>query len=97
MTASGRGLGLAIAQELAQEGVRVVLAARSAAKLHPRYKVLLSPRRGRRMRALHLMEPGPGGVDRIVQQAEDQLGPIDILVNNSGGPETASFSVTKRQ
>ena len=33
VTASGRGLGLAIAQELAQEGVRVVLAARSAANL----------------------------------------------------------------
>ena len=27
-----------------------------------------------------------------MQQAEDQLGPIDILVNNSGGPETASFA-----
>ena len=91
VTASGRGLGLAIAQELAQEGVRVVLAARSAANLaHVTSSIIAKT--GAEIVGLTYDGTRTEDVDRLVQQAEDEFRLIDILVNNSGGPGTASFA-----
>ena len=77
VTASTRGIGLAIAQALAAEGARVAIAARTAADVKRTAESL-----GGLGIAVDLMaEEGPR---RAVDETVDGLGPIDILVNNLG-------------
>jgi 3-oxoacyl-[acyl-carrier protein] reductase len=73
------GLGLAVATALAHEGARVVLCGR----------------RGERARELAAGLPGAAGlavdltrdgVDGLVADAEATIGPLDVVVLNSGGP-----------
>ena len=82
--AAGGGLGGAIAQSLAREGVRVVAADIDEAGLSRTVDrgsaegLTITPR------TLDL-----GDVDALpgfVQHATDEFGPISILVNNTGGP-----------
>lgn len=70
---ASRGLGAAIARELANEGVRVLGVARNpdAACDWP-------------MLAADLARPGAAKL--IANHAQRELGGVDILVNNSGGP-----------
>ena len=77
VTASTRGIGLAIAQALAAEGARVAIAARTAADVKRTAESL-----GGLGIAVDLMaEEGPR---RAVEETFNGLGPIDILVNNLG-------------
>jgi 3-oxoacyl-[acyl-carrier protein] reductase len=73
------GLGLAVATALANEGARAVLCGR----------------RGERARELAAGLPGAAGlavdltrdgVDGLVADAEAAIGPLDVVVLNSGGP-----------
>jgi len=81
--ASG-GLGAAMARALAAEGANVVLAARNEASL----AALATERAGHGVRT-HAMAwdlADLAGHAARVAAAEAALGPIDILVNNTGGP-----------
>ncbi|MFJ8926256.1 MULTISPECIES: SDR family oxidoreductase [unclassified Streptomyces] len=75
VTGAGRGIGLAVVQALAAEGVRVVAAARTAA---PEWKAA-----GAIPVTVDLSDPA--GAERLVTEAVAELGGIDILVNNIGG------------
>lgn len=77
VTASTRGIGLAIAQALASEGARVAVAARTAADVRRTAETL-----GGLGIAVDLM--AEGGPRRAVEETVNRLGPIDILVNNLG-------------
>ena len=77
VTASTRGIGLAIAQSLSREGVRVAVAARTAVDV----KQIAASLDGLGVVADLMTEDG---CRRAVAEAEDGLGPIDILVNNLG-------------
>jgi NAD(P)-dependent dehydrogenase (short-subunit alcohol dehydrogenase family) len=79
VTGASRGIGLAIAQELAREGCHLHLAARTAADLDAARKQILSARRvGVTCHALDLAAPGT-----MAQLARD-CGDVDILINNAG-------------
>src|SRR5918998_5664673 len=81
--ASG-GLGGAIAVRLAQEGVNVAAAGRSADRL----AATVSEVEAAGAKALPLVWD-LGDLERIepsVAEVERALGPVDILVNNTGGP-----------
>jgi 3-oxoacyl-[acyl-carrier protein] reductase len=84
VTGASRGIGRAIALELAREGARVAIAARGA------------PGLDEARRATEAAGPGPhlavacdvttdAGVDALVSGAVDRLGGVDLLVNNVGG------------
>lgn len=82
ITGGGRGLGQAIAEALADAGAAVAVAARSereiakvAADLHAR---------GGRAMAVTCDVTDSASVDAAFACAEQQLGPISILVNNAG-------------
>ena len=72
-----RGMGLAIARALAAEGVAVTIAARDEAAL-AEAAVAVGP--GTRTVALDLALTG------TFERFAARVGPVDILVNNTGGP-----------
>jgi 3-oxoacyl-[acyl-carrier protein] reductase len=82
---ASRGLGAAIATVLAAEGARVALAARPSEELTTQATGL-----GGVVVAADLSIPdGPAAA---VADAVAQLGGLDLLVINSGGPPTGSFA-----
>jgi NAD(P)-dependent dehydrogenase (short-subunit alcohol dehydrogenase family) len=75
VTGASKGIGLAVAEELAAEGALVVAGARTAGALQDLRNVTPF--------AVDLVDPdGPG---RLVAAAIEQHGRIDVLVNNVGG------------
>lgn len=82
ITGGGRGIGRAIAEALAPYGVNLVITARSAREVHDTTAVL---------RALGADALGvtadvavADDVRSLVDQAVDEFGTVDILINNAG-------------
>lgn len=92
VTGGSRGIGKAIALQLAREGVDVVLAARGLAALKDA-AADLAAQTGRRILGIPVDTANKASVDAMVQGAIDALGGIDILVNAAalpGGISTAT-------
>ena len=91
VAAASRGLGKATAQAFANEGARVVIAARGEATL---VEAAQEIRRATKsdvlgVRAdLSIAEE----IESLVSTAQDAFGTIDILVNNAGGPKAGTFA-----
>ncbi|MFM9448321.1 SDR family NAD(P)-dependent oxidoreductase [Streptomyces acidiscabies] len=75
VTGGSRGIGLAIARALAGEGARVVCGART----------VTAEALGSGALAFEVDLSTPEGPQRLVDHALEQLGGIDVLVNNVGG------------
>ena len=82
--ASSRGLGQAMAVSLAREGVKVAVTGRSEEGLQQ--SVAMIEAAGGIAMALHWDLSDPALIDGLVSKVEKELGPIDILINNTGGP-----------
>ena len=85
VTGGSRGIGKAIARELAREGVDVAIAARSMEALEACAREL-ADETGRRIVPLQADTGNGESVTRMVAQAAQTLGRIDILVNNAARP-----------
>jgi len=86
-----RGLGRAIAAELAAEGAKVVIVARDPARVEATAKEL-----GVIGIAGDVSKPGASRA--LVQQAAEKLGrSVDILVTNTGGPAPGNFEAITDQ
>ena len=81
---ASKGLGFAVARELVAEGVKVAICAREEARLKGAAETL-----GATALVGDLRQPGEGR--RLVEQAGEALGSVDILVVNTGGPPTLPF------
>jgi 3-oxoacyl-[acyl-carrier protein] reductase len=79
-----KGIGNGIANALAAEGVAVGLIARTLGPLDSAVSEINS--RGGRAIGLAADLADWSAVESALHSARQQLGPIDILVNNSGGP-----------
>jgi short-subunit dehydrogenase len=91
VTGGSRGLGLAIAEQLARRGASVVICARDGAELEHAASMLASRGLDVHTRVADVRERD--AIADMVADVERELGPIDILVNNAGvlhvGPATA--------
>jgi 3-oxoacyl-[acyl-carrier protein] reductase len=93
VAASSRGLGYAIARELAAEGAAVAICARGEGRLKEAAREIADATDAR-------VVPIAGDVSkredlsRIVSQALAELGRVDVLVTNSGGPPSGTFEAT---
>ncbi len=85
ITGASRGIGLAIARELAREGVRVVLAARDQGRLDAAARAL-ADETGAEVHGLTVDTGDDASVKALVEQAVARLGGLDILVNNAAMP-----------
>ena len=72
VTGGNRGIGLAVAQRLADLGYRVAVTYRSA------------PPEDDRLLAVQCDVTDEAAVDAAFSQIEDELGPVEILVSNAG-------------
>jgi len=86
VTGASRGIGRAIAIELAAEGMRVVLAARTAVDLEA---VAASLPTETLVQPMDLREPDAPG--RLVAATLERFGSIDVLVNNAGATKRGEF------
>jgi len=90
VTGASRGIGRAIIEQLAKEGVRILLVARdstaleeAARQISDRYKVAI---------AIHVADLSqPGAAADVVDAAMAALGRIDILVNCAGATKRGDF------
>jgi NAD(P)-dependent dehydrogenase (short-subunit alcohol dehydrogenase family) len=90
ITGANRGIGAAIAVELAKEGVHVCLVARDLAKLNEVAATISDTANVRAVvHAADLREPATAADS--VQVAIDTFGRLDILVNNAGATKRADF------
>ncbi|HEX6938771.1 MAG TPA: SDR family oxidoreductase [Longimicrobiales bacterium] len=90
VAASSRGLGRAVARELAAEGADVVLCARGADAL-AEAKAEIERETGARVVAVTADVSEPRGVENVVDAGLRAFGRIDVLVNNAGGPPAGPF------
>ena len=84
VAASSKGLGRAVADALAAEGVGLVLSARGEEALASAEATLRS--RGAEVIAVRADVTDPETPERLVSLAIDQFGRLDIVVPNAGGP-----------
>jgi len=84
ITGSSSGLGLAAAQALVRRGARVALSSRGGEKLERARQRLQDE--GSEVIALPCDIRDPRELEDLVSEVEIQLGPVDILVANGGGP-----------
>ena len=92
VTGAGRGIGRATALALAENGADVALAARSVDQLEA---VAAEIRKlGRRALVVECNAAKTENLDAFVQQAFDEFGRIDILINNVGGSMPKDFLKT---
>ena len=87
VTASTKGIGLAIAKALAHEGARVAVVARTEADV----TAVAASIKGFGVPADVTTE---GGCKTAVEQTQQNLGPIEILVNNYGARAGTSWKDT---
>jgi NAD(P)-dependent dehydrogenase (short-subunit alcohol dehydrogenase family) len=83
VTGGSRGLGLAMAQGLAEAGADIVLVGRDRGALEDARSTLSGT--GRSVEVLAADIGVPTECERAALAVVDQFGPIDILVNNVGG------------
>lgn len=90
VAASSRGLGRAVAEELAAEGCDLVMCARGADALEAAAKEIRASARGR-VHAVAADLTDPREVERVVDEGRQAVGEIDVLVTNTGGPPAGPF------
>ncbi len=90
VAASSKGLGRAVAEELAAEGVSLVLCARGEPALRATADAI-GARAGVPVLAVSADVGRRGEAERVVGEGLARFGRIDILVTNSGGPPAGPF------
>lgn len=95
VTAASRGLGRAVALELVGEGAHVALCARGAEDLErTRAEVQAAARTGVRVLARPCDVTDGPAVAQFVTDVTRELGPVDALLVNAGGPPAGGFFAT---
>lgn len=90
VAAASRGLGRAVAEELAAEGASVVMCARGETALHEAAAAIRASS-SVEVEAVVADVARPEDVERLVKTANDRFGRVDILVTNAGGPPSGKF------
>lgn len=89
ITGSSKGLGFAVAGELAREGANVLICGRNEDTLETA-KRRLEPH-GTKVIAVTADISRPEGVDHVLTMADAALGSVDILCMSTGGPRSGNF------
>ena len=90
VAAASRGLGRAVAEELAREGAHLLICARGADALR---ETAESIRAATGVRVVDVVADlsNPVDVARVAERAIAEFGRVDVLVTNGGGPPAGPF------
>ena len=89
VTGASKGLGLAIARELAGEGANVAICSRDAGAIEAAAEGLRTTGRTIYAQAADVTEPA--AVSNFIERSVQALGGLDILVNNAGRAHPGTF------
>src|SRR6185295_3319671 len=89
VAAGSRGLGRAVAEELAAEGASVVICARGRESLDAATSAMI--RAGGRVHGVVADVVEPGAIALVVSECARVFGPAELLVTNAGGPRSGRF------
>jgi 3-oxoacyl-[acyl-carrier protein] reductase len=93
VAAASKGLGRAVAEELAREGAAVAICARTVVDLKEAAERIRSA--GAREVFWQAVDVGDAsGVAAFVQAVDQRFGQVDICVTNTGGPPSKLFGAT---
>jgi 3-oxoacyl-[acyl-carrier protein] reductase len=96
IAAGSRGLGRAVAEELAAEGASLVLCAREPQTL-AEVAATIADNTGAHVLAVPADVTDINQITRVVDSGNERFGRIDILVTNAGGPPAGTFEQVTRQ
>ena len=90
--ASSQGLGKAAAIDLAMEGVNLAICSRDQKKIDKAKKeIMMKTDQNIKILSLEVNLDSPEEINAFYKEVERNLGSVDILVNNTGGPPPSSF------
>jgi len=90
VAASSKGLGRAVAEELAAEGARIGICSRNEA-LVADGALAIEEKTGSEVLGVRADVSNIDDIKRLVSDVVDRFGTIDILVTNAGGPPAGTF------
>src|SRR5467141_3839962 len=94
VAAASKGLGRAVAEELAREGAQVAICSRDAKNIEQAAsEIEASAKRQVFRQAVDVRNAA--AVAKFVAEVEKEFGQIDICVTNSGGPPSHTFAETQ--
>src|SRR5580700_5857385 len=93
VAAASKGLGRAVAEELAREGARVAICARGASELE-QAATHIQESTGRDVFHQSVDVTNPAAVFQFVAAVAERFGRLDICVTNCGGPPSKMFADT---
>jgi 3-oxoacyl-[acyl-carrier protein] reductase len=96
VAAGSRGLGRAVAEELAAEGASLVLCARDGRGL-AETGAAIAEKSGAHVLAVPADVTVIEEIKHVVEAGTERFGRIDILVTNAGGPPAGSFDQLSRE
>lgn len=96
IAAGSRGLGRAVAEEVAAEGASLVLCARDPHTL-AETAAAIAEACGTHVLAVPADVTSVSDITRVVEAGNDRFGRIDILVTNAGGPPAGTFDQLTRE
>lgn len=91
VAAASKGIGLAVATALAREGCRVSICARDSAALEAARGKIRAAAPGAEVHVFSCDVTSSEGLEAWHRAVAAELGPVDILVTNTGGPPAAHF------
>lgn len=90
VTASSKGIGRACALELAREGADLVICARGAEALEAARDEIAAETGGKVVAVQTDLSFG-AQIEQLVERTREELGGLDVLVTNAGGPPPGQF------
>jgi 3-oxoacyl-[acyl-carrier protein] reductase len=96
VAAGSRGLGRAVAEELAAEGASLVLCARDTRTLDETAAAIAN-KHNAHVLALPADVTSTHDIKRVVEAGLERFGHMDILVTNAGGPPAGRFEQLTRE
>ena len=96
IAAGSRGLGRAVAEELAAEGASLILCAREPQTL-AETAASIADSSGAHVLAVRADVTAVDDITRVVEAGNERFGRIDILVTNAGGPPAGTFEQLTRE
>src|SRR5712692_10294167 len=92
VTASSKGIGYGVAKVLASEGCRVIISSRNIDSISSARDQIVQETGNREVYAFSADLTVKEGIERLVKNATEKLGGVDILAYNTGPPKPGTFS-----